>query len=92
MGDQNIKLGSGALYIGDEPFCEVNEVEEFEPDDIDYVKFMIGIVKHPATFTGTCTLFNMTTYLRAIMPNNWLRLHGYPMRRKVRLKRYGKKN
>ena len=34
------------------------------------------------------TMLNYEKYrrraIRAIMPNNWLKMHGYPMRRKIR--------
>ena len=93
MGDKNIELGSGTLFIGSIPLCDVKGVDmemnldEFYDDD-ESIKLYID---NDLTFTASCTL-NKDLFLHCVMTNNWLRLHGYPMRRKVRIKRYGKKN
>ena len=87
MGNENIKLGSGTLFIRSVELCEVGAF----PVDKKYVKILRFHDIQEATFSGTCTTNNIL-FLRITKSNNWLRLHGYPMRRKVWIKRYGKKN
>lgn len=94
MGDQNIKLGSGKLFIRSVDLCEVGDFKIESgafADSKEYVKIPHILDNHEATFSANCTV-NYILLLRITKSNNWLRLHGYPMRRKVRLKRYGKKN
>lgn len=92
MGDKNIDFGGGTLYIEGVKLCNVEEVEEFESeansfaDDIDYLKLMVGYARNPMTFSATCTV-SYDLFLRVTKSNNWLRMHGYPIRRKVRYKR-----
>jgi hypothetical protein len=94
MGNENIKLGSGRLFIRSVELCEVGDFKiesRSFADDEEYVKIPLIPDIQEATFSGTCTI-DMALLLRVTKSNNWLRMHGYPMRRKVRLKRYGKKN
>lgn len=81
MGDKLLDLESGILYFGDVRFgefkcdeCEFNE-RKFADDEV-YLKIPSS---KEATFTAT---FDATYLIRRLCPNNWLKMHGYPMRRR----------
>ena len=81
MGDKNIVFGSGTLFVNGFSLgefkceeCEFNE-GKFADDEV-YVKIPSS---QEATFTAT---FDATYLIRRLCPNNWLKMHGYPMRRR----------
>ena len=70
---------------------DMYRVKAFDKEDIDYKEYMIRLINRDNSFIRFVagSEINYELYLRVIKPNNWLRLHGYPMRRKVRIKKHG---
>ena len=82
MGDKNFELGSGTLCIGDKILVGRVTTTETKYDDKKFTNDQIYI-KIPSSQEATFTA--RTDYrhvLRLFVPNNWLKMHGYPMRRR----------
>ena len=84
---------TGSLYFsaGGEykPLGRISEVSEMVVGDEDFEQEMLEF-QYPEemTFTATTILsLNLMLLLlgrKESIPNNWLKMHGYPMRRKQR--------
>ena len=82
---QTLYFSTGGEY---KPLGRITEVSEMVVGDEDFEHEMLKF-QYPEemTFTGT-TIMNLNRMLLLLgrkesIPNNWLKIHGYPMRRKV---------
>lgn len=81
MGDRNVVL-VGSMYIGGTKLVGNVTETEIKYDDKEYTNDQVYLKipsSQEATFTAT---FDATCLIRRLCPNNWLKLHGYPMRRR----------
>jgi hypothetical protein len=82
MGDRNIDFGTGTLFIGETKLIGNTTTLEFTYDDKEFVNDQVYL-KIPLSQEATLTAeVNFTSVLRKFCPNNWLKMHGYPMRRR----------
>lgn len=82
---QMLYFSAGGEY---KPLGRITEVPEMVVGDEDFEQEMLEF-QYPEemTFTAT-TIMNSNLILLLLgrkenIPNNWLKMHGYPMRRKV---------
>ena len=82
LDEKHIEFGTGTLFInGIELVGNVTASDIIGEDGI-FVKdqpFIDFPLSQEVTFTATC---DTTRLLQVACPNNWLKLHGYPMRRR----------
>lgn len=80
MGDKILDLGPGTLYFGN---VEIGEVisGEYVDESEEHIRavFKTCFDEEGLTFSATV---DFTSVLRILLPNNWLKMHGYPMRRR----------
>lgn len=98
MGDKNFELGPGDLLFGNERIrVDAGELTMTTEEECDDTAFPLKL--SPSEFMGTINdiyakglLLGMIEQIRAralyirasIESNNWRKMHGYPMRRRLR--------
>lgn len=86
---QTLYFGTGGEY---KPLGRITEVSEMVVGDGDFEQEMLEF-QYPEEMTFTLTtIMNLNQMLLLLgrkesIPNNWLKMHGYPMRRKQRKRR-----
>lgn len=94
MGEKTVELGAGTLYI-DDLVVPINSGLTTTEEELNDTAFPLKLTNE-AEFTGTIdnmnvlfqhyidTMLQQLRDIRAfIAPNNWRKMHGYPMRRKL---------
>lgn len=82
---QTLYFSTGGEY---KPLGRITEVSEMVVVDEDFEQEMLEF-QYPEEMTFTVTtIMNLNRMLLLLgrkesIPNNWLKMHGYPMRRKV---------
>ena len=79
-----------------EPIGPINDIQEFIAPPDDTTKCLTPMINFPemdftVTLTGKFSRYKLLLVmgLTRFIPNNWLKMHGYPMRRKHRLDAHG---
>lgn len=86
---QTLYFGTGGEY---KPLGRITEVSEIVVGDEDFEQEMLEF-QYPEEMTFTLTtIMNLNQMLLLLgrkesIPNNWPKMHGYPMRRKQRKRR-----
>lgn len=98
MGEKTVELGAGTLYI-DDLVVPINYGLTTIEEELNDTAFPLKLTNE-AEFTGTIdvakvlfqhyinTILVQLRDIRAhVAPNNWRKMHGYPMRRKLNNRR-----
>ena len=95
MGEKTVDLNAGTIYLDDIPLGMTGELTMTTEEECDDTAFPLKLTDKEVVLTGT--IDNMNGFfqhyfdvmrqqlidIRAfIAPNNWRKMHGYPMRRK----------
>ena len=81
---QTLYFSAGGEY---KPLGRITEVPEIVVEDEDFEQEMLEF-QYPEEMTFTATTIVNRNVIRLLfgdkkdIPNNWLKMHGYPMRRK----------
>lgn len=82
---QTLYFSTGGEY---KPLGRITEVSEMVVGDEDFEREMLEF-QYPEEMAFTATTIVNRNVIRLLfgnkkdIPNNWLKMHGYPMRRKV---------
>lgn len=81
MGNKNIVL-VGTMYIGGTKLVGDAAETEIKYDDNEFANDQVYF-KIPSSQEATFTAaFDAKYLIQRLCPNNWLKMHGYPMRRR----------
>lgn len=92
MGDENFELGPGDLLFGDERIrVDAGELTVTTEEECDDTAFPLKLTNVELECELTATLSDRVVKDFAMLriwlaPNNWRKMHGYPMRRRRRFK------